>query len=215
MLSLTVEPEPVTPQRSICTDIYIVTILPRDRRTSLRALGKEQRLEQDIFVGPSGGPAWLGRTQHLYNVATPSLLPELIPVWPLAVKVAVSHGRHAKRIRKAEAHNEPSLVHSFGVSLGIQEVGMSAGMPAQSCPHPPNGQRGLGYPSRFPNHLPQCALVTPVPSCVSSPHLPSCTHRALSRLRMQRGGPPRGTGQSVGEVCPGSHGQSPLSLMGC
>ena len=59
----------------------------------------------------------------IFYVAAPSLLPELIPVWPLAVKVAVSHGGHTKAGRgDSHGHSEPSLIHSFGVSLGIHLV---------------------------------------------------------------------------------------------
>lgn len=64
--------------------------------------------------GP-GGHAWHRR--HLYKVATPSLLPELIPVWPLAVKVTVSRGGHAKHIGKEE-----------GMTMGTVNPAWSTGL---------------------------------------------------------------------------------------
>lgn len=51
--------ELLTPHGGICTNIYIVTILPLGQADMLKGLGLEQRLEQDIFVGPSGAfMAW-------------------------------------------------------------------------------------------------------------------------------------------------------------
>lgn len=155
---------------------------PGGQVDTLKGSGEEQRPEQDIFVGPSGARVAWENTVSLLTCLHPAFCLSSCLCGHGAVKLTVSRGGHAKRIRKAETtmgYSEPSLVHWFGVSLGIQEIGTLDGMQ----PTHPVGRGDWGIPSSFPNHLPRCALVTPVSSCIASvwsPRLFSCTHWALS-----------------------------------
>lgn len=81
--------------------------------------GRSRSWSRIQFWGPVG-PARHRRTRRLHDVATPKLLPELIPVWPLTVKVAavVTCKAHREGRGGSHGHSEPSLVRGFGVSLG-------------------------------------------------------------------------------------------------
>lgn len=130
------------------------------------------------FWGPAG-PACPGRTRYLHDVATPSLLPELIPVWPLAVKATASRGEHAKHIGKSERMAVGTVNPTWSIGFvppltHREEIDTPVGTQPRVAPttHTQWIERNRvgtpGHPSSFPHHLPLCALMTFIPFLVSS-----------------------------------------------